>query len=253
MILPALAYNALKQKDKKLPPLGLVGAAAGYAMGTNQVTPETMGYYGGTGAAGDLNALEEQRRLLAAQGGNAPTVAAVTPPAMEKEAAPLGSAISKMGAQKASDIGTEYVSSQPSMLMSSIKDRIAGNPLGTTAGDVAFDSVVGADGGVNATQAVLDQANTAADAASSAAAGGTANLASSAAGGFGGAVVGDLLTEGKVDEKTLLKGGLAMGANMLLPGSGFIVGPLLSSLGLENGTNSVPPDYRTLEQKMKSA
>jgi hypothetical protein len=66
-------------------------------------------------------------------------------------------------------------------------------------------------------------------------------LGESAVAGMGGAVASDLLTKGKVDEKTLLKGGLAMGANMLLPGSGMLVGPALSALGLQDGTMEVPP------------
>ena len=65
-------------------------------------------------------------------------------------------------------------------------------------------------------------------------------IGNSAMSGFGGAIATDLLTKGKVDKDTMLKGGAAMAANMLLPGSGVLAAPLMSVLGLKGGTEFVP-------------
>jgi hypothetical protein len=61
-----------------------------------------------------------------------------------------------------------------------------------------------------------------------------------ALGGAGTAVVGDLLTKGKVDSGTFKKAALGAVGNMVLPGFGGIIGSALGGL-FKDGTPSVPP------------
>jgi hypothetical protein len=164
----------------------------------------------------------------------------------EAEQMAMGEA-QKQGMTYAKDQGAQAFAGQT---RGAIMDTAMNSEAVQKAGDTAFEAVVGSDGGVGASEAVLSAANDAAakataDAGSKAgaeavkAAGGGA--LNSALSGMGGAAAADLLTKGKVDEKTLLKGGLAMGANMLLPGSGFLVGPAMAALGLKDGMMEVPP------------
>jgi len=108
----------------------------------------------------------------------------------------------------------------------------ARNAAKTLVGDRATADALAA-GGKEATEAVGKAAG---DAAKNSFGG----LSNSAMSGFGGAIATDLLTKGKVDKDTMLKGGAAMAANMLLPGSGVLAAPLMSVLGLKGGTEFVP-------------
>lgn len=194
-------------------------------------TSEVKGYY--MGDAGVATPQQEQE-MMAMQ----PGFRAQAPLAPPEGPSPL----TQTAAGLASAPVSNYAMGQGSMAFNAAKDRIAGDTLGTAAGDAAFDaSLEGAKTSLaDATTEQLisaDAAGLAAEGATDAASG----AASSALSGFGGAAAADLLTKGKVDEKTLLKGGLAMGANMLLPGSGFLVGPAMGLLGLQDGTMQVPP------------
>ena len=214
------------------------------------------GFYGGTSYATGLTPAEEQQqqemqmqRLQAPLMQNAPQM--TQEPTSEEVA---GQVASGYAMNKGVDTTVNAMGGQTGQLTNSITDIISGNPMGTAAGDATFEAIVGPGGGVNATDAVLNQANTAAADAAVAGAGG--EMLGSALGGFGGAAVSDLMTKGEVDEKTLLKGGLAMGANMIVPGSGFIVGPALTAMGLQDGTENLQrpqlmkPEGLPMEQSM---
>jgi len=138
----------------------------------------------------------------------------------EAEQMAMGEA-QKQGMAYAKDQGAQALSGQTSGAIADAAAKEASKSA-VDAG-VAISKDMAADAGTEAVKA---------------AGGGALNSALS---GMGGAAVGDLVTKGKVDEKTLLKGGLAMGANMLLPGSGFLVGPAMSALGLKDGMMEVPP------------
>jgi len=186
-------------------------------------TSKVKGYYMGDAAVATPQQEQEMMAMLPGFRAQAP----LAPP--EEGPSPLAQAATGLATAPVSN----YVMEQGSMALDSAKDLMGGKVIGETAGDAAYKTAV--EGGKSATEAV--KASAAATDAATAASG----AASSALSGFGGAAAADLLTKGKVDEKTLLKGGLAMGANMLLPGSGFLVGPVLSAFGLQDGTAEVPP------------
>jgi hypothetical protein len=172
------------------------------------------------------------------------TQAQINPNAIPPQQGP--SEAEQMAMGEAQKQGMSYAKDQSSMAFNAAKDSLAGNPLGAAAGDAAFDASL-KEAGTSLAEAgteqliAADAAGMAAEEAGKSAATAAGGVASSALSGMGGAAAADLLTKGKVDEKTLLKGGLAMGANMLLPGSGFLVGPAMAALGLKDGMMEVPP------------
>jgi hypothetical protein len=212
------------------------GSAGVCACGKRKGTCNCKGYSYGTDAA--YADPVQEAEIASFQGAQAQINPGAVPPQGPSEAEQMamgeaqrqGMSFAKEGGSQAFDTAKEAFKQGS---LSGAKKK-----LGEEAGDAAFDAIVGEGGGVAATDATLSAAN---DAAAEATAKATGGLASSALSGMGGAAAADLLTKGKVDEKTLLKGGLAMGANMLLPGSGFLVGPAMSALGLQDGTMEVPP------------
>jgi len=193
----------------------------GYAYGTKMTSP--MGYYSGSLYAEATPQQEQQ--MMAMQ----PGVRLQAPMAQPEGPNAMQTAVQGAAMNEALDPVTDYVKDQGAQALtgqtsSAIADAAAkeASKSAVDAG-VAISKDMAADAGAEAVKA---------------AGGGALNSALS---GFGGAAATDLLTKGEVDEKTLLKGGLAMGANMLLPGSGFLVGPALSALGLKDGTMEVPP------------
>ena len=213
----------------------------GYAYGTKMASP--MGYYMGDA---EVATPQEEQEMMAMQPGVRVQAATPTPEGPNAMQAAVGG----VAMNEALSPVTDFVKDQGSMALSSAKDLIGGQTVGTTAanaaGDAAFDASLD-KASTSLADASVDQiidASASGAAASDAAMEGAskaAGMGSSALSGFGGAAAADLLTKGKVDEKTLLKGGLAMGANMLLPGSGFLVGPAMSMLGLKDGMMEVPP------------
>ena len=217
-----------KKKDKKCPTCGKSNCGCkGYAQGTEMISP--MGYYLGTPEAAPPQPQEE---INVGQGARAQ--ARIVP---EQQGPTAGQRAGQMAASTAMNEGmgaiSEPVSSFAGDQALALKAQTIGlNPaeVANLGGAVPTKAMMGPLTQEAATKAATDTAVNAAG-----------GMASSALSGFGGAAVGDLLTKGTVDEKTLLKGGLAMGANMLLPGSGFLVGPALTALGLEDGTTEVKP------------
>ena len=215
------------------------GSAGVCACGKRKGTCNCKGYSYGTDAAYADPAQEAE--IASFQGTQAQIDPSAVPPQGPSEAERMamgeagkqGMSLMKEGGSQAFDTAKEAFKQGS---LSGAKKK-----LGEEAGDAAFKAVAGDGiemGGKAVTDTMLSSAN---DAAAEATAKATGGLASSALSGMGGAAAADLLTKGKVDEKTLLKGGLAMGANMLLPGSGFLVGPAMSALGLQDGTMEVPP------------
>jgi hypothetical protein len=210
----------------------------GYAYGSEKI----QGYYMGDTAVATP---QEQQEMMAMQPGVRMQAPAPTPEGPNE----LQQAVKGVAMSEALSPVTDYVKDQGSMAFSSAKDLIGGQALGTNAagaaGQAAQEAAIKSAeaAGKSATETGLSGIKAGADAATAAqgATEAAKGLGSSALSGFGGAAAADLLTKGKVDEKTLLKGGLAMGANMLLPGSGFLVGPAMSALGLKDGMMEVPP------------
>jgi len=194
----------------------------GYAYGSEKI----QGYYMGDTAVATP---QEEQEMMAMQPGVRMQAPAPTPEGPD----PMQQAVQGVAMNEAISPVVGYAKDQGSMAISSAKDLMSGADIGSNAYKVAAEKAIEGGADVAAAQTA---GTTAAEGA--AAAGGAA---SSALSGFGGAAAADLLTKGKVDEKTLLKGGLAMGANMLLPGSGFLVGPAMSALGLKDGMMEVPP------------
>jgi hypothetical protein len=165
----------------------------------------------------------QQAEIASFQGAQAQINPNAIPPQQgpsEAEQMAMGEA-QKQGMSYAKDQGAQALSGQTSGAIADAAAKEASKSA-VDAG-VAISKDMAADAGTEAVKA---------------AGGGALNSALS---GMGGAAAADLLTKGKVDEKTLLKGGLAMGANMLLPGSGFLVGPAMAALGLKDGMMEVPP------------
>jgi hypothetical protein len=226
-----------KSTDKKCTACGKSNCGcAGYSQGTPKVSP--MGYSYGTYGADQERDLESAVQAQAIDAGPTYAAAPLAPQGPSAGEQALTGVAATQATGMAKDAG--------SMAFNAAKDKLAGETLGTAAGDAAFDASL-KKAGTSLAEAgteqliAADAAGMAAEEAGKSAATAAGGAASSALSGFGGAAAADLLTKGKVDEKTLLKGGLAMGANMLLPGSGFLVGPALSALGLQDGTMGVPP------------
>ena len=235
--------NAPTENTEKLRSMIREKQKKGYAYGSNKV----KGYYDGSLYA---EATPQQQQEMMAM---APGVRMQAPTPTPEGPDPMQQAVQGVAMREAISPVVDYAKEGGKQALSgqtrgAIMDKAMNSEAVQKAGDVAFEAIAG--DGVNASDAMLSAANDAAAKATAeagskagaeavkAAGGGALNSALS---GIGGAAAADLLTKGKVDEKTLLKGGLAMGANMLLPGSGFLVGPAMSALGLKDGMMEVPP------------
>jgi len=212
--------NAPTENTEKLRSMIREKQKKGYAYGTKMASP--MGYYMGDAAVATP---QEQQEMMAIQPGVRMQAPAPTP----EEPDPMQQAVQGVAMNEAISPVVGYAKDQGAQ-------ALTGQTSGAIADAAAKEASKSAvDAGVAISK---DMAADAGAEAVKAAGGGALNSALS---GIGGAAAADLLTKGKVDEKTLLKGGLAMGANMLLPGSGFLVGPAMSALGLKDGMMEVPP------------